>query len=118
MRSYRNHVWDLIDNLFDAFCITAIPREQNQQADALATAASTLRPPPLPKLKHEVEMRFRPSITDNVRHWQAFEDDQQIKRFLEAVEYFSNTIPDLENNALQEDQRDETGSVPNSTFCK
>jgi ribonuclease HI len=86
MRSYRNHVWDLIDNLFDAFCITAIPREQNQQADALATAASTLRPPPLPKLKHEVEMRFRPSIPDNVRHWQVFEDDQQIKRFLEAVE--------------------------------
>lgn len=28
MRSYRNDVWDMIDNLFDAFNITSIPKEK------------------------------------------------------------------------------------------
>jgi len=32
-----------------------------------------------------------PSITDNIKHWQVFEDDQQNKRFLELIEEFSST---------------------------
>jgi hypothetical protein len=27
-----------------------------------------------------MEMKYIPSILDNVKHWQVFEDDQQIKK--------------------------------------
>jgi len=76
MRAYRNLIWDLIDNFFQAFNITAVPRDLNQQADSLALAASTFKSPIIPQIKSEVEMRHRASILDNVKHWQVFEDDQ------------------------------------------
>lgn len=31
MRSYRNYVWDMVDNLFNAFNIASIPREENRE---------------------------------------------------------------------------------------
>ena len=38
-------------------------------------------------------MKYRPSIPDNVKHWKFFEDDLEIKRFLETVnEFFSLCI--------------------------
>jgi len=49
----------------------------------LATTISNFRPPPEPILEHEVEMRYMPSISDNIKHCQVFEDD------LELVEEFS-----------------------------
>lgn len=36
-------------------------------------------------------MRHRPSIPDNVKNWQVFEDDQQIKEFFTMVEEFQGT---------------------------
>ena len=42
-----------------------------------------------PKLKYDIEVKYRPSIPDNVKHWKVFEDDLEIKRFLETVEEFS-----------------------------
>ena len=33
LRSYRNEVWDLIDNFFLAFNISFIPRDKNQKTD-------------------------------------------------------------------------------------
>ena len=66
--------------------LIAIPREQNQQAEALACVASTLKAPTIPKLKHEVDMRYQTSIPDNIRHWHVFKDYQQIKRFLDTVD--------------------------------
>ena len=35
-------------------------------------------------------MRYRPSIPDNIKHWQVFEDEEQMKRFLDTVGEFSN----------------------------
>jgi len=55
-----------------------------------------------------VEIRHRPSIPDNVKHWQVFEDDQQIKRFLELIKEFSSThikqdgIPSAEEEEEEE----------------
>jgi ribonuclease HI len=40
LRSYRNEVWDLIDNFFSAFNISYIPREDNALTDSLAVSAS------------------------------------------------------------------------------
>jgi hypothetical protein len=42
-------------------------------------------------------MRHRPSIPDNVLHWQVFEDDEQLRKFLESVDEFSETYNDQEN---------------------
>ena len=42
-------------------------------------------------------MRQKPSIPNNVKHWQIFEDDEQIKKFLEMVDEFFETHIDQEN---------------------
>ncbi len=101
MRSCRNHVWDILENFFDEYSIMAIPREENTKADALAIAASTFKVPTTSQLKYEVEMLYRPSIPDNVLHWQIFEDDDQVKRFLKIVDEFSSTQIDSENQNLE-----------------
>lgn len=106
MRSYKNQAWDLIENLFDAFNIVAIPREENHRANALAIVANTFKVPINIKLRYEIKVRYRSSIPDNVRHWQVFEDDQQIKRFLEIVEEFNNTHMDqtYKEEKVEEDE--------------
>jgi len=76
MKSYRNYVWDIVDNFFDAFNIMVIPRDENNEVDALDTATNMFKPPPVLKIKHEVEIRHGPSIPDNIKHWKVFEDDQ------------------------------------------
>jgi len=81
----------MVDNFFDAFNITSIPREENSEADALATTDNAFKPPPVLKVKDKFELRHRPSIPDNIKHWQVFEDDKHIKSFLELIEYFSAT---------------------------
>jgi ribonuclease HI len=88
LRSYRNEVWDLIDIFFLAFNISFIPREENVMADSLAVSASNFRVPLPPKLRYDLEVKYRPSIPDNVKHWKVFEDDLEIKRFLEVVDEF------------------------------
>jgi ribonuclease HI len=88
LRSYRNEVWDLIDSFFSAFNISFIPREENTVADSLATSASNFKVPLPPKFRYDVEVKYRPSIPDNVKHWKVFEDDLEIKKFLETIEEF------------------------------
>jgi hypothetical protein len=43
-----------------------------------------------PKLKYEVEIMHMPSILDNVKYWRMFEEDYEIKRFIEAIDEFSS----------------------------
>jgi ribonuclease HI len=113
LRTYRNCAWDLMENFFSSIKIHSIPRTENLHADALAKAASTFSPPTNVKLKYHIEIRYKPSIPDNVRHWQVFEDDEQIQKFLIAVGEFSETHPDQENQhdpmwVIQEDEEPET----------
>jgi hypothetical protein len=63
----------------------------------LSKAASTFSPPTSFKLKYHIEVRHRPSILNNIQHWQVFEDDKQIKKFLKVVGDFSETHIDQEN---------------------
>ena len=67
---------------------TTSPEQKNQRADALAKAASMFAPPTIFKLKYHIEMRHKPSIPNNIQHWQVFEDDEQIIHFLEMVDEF------------------------------
>jgi hypothetical protein len=59
-------------------------------ADSLAVSTSNFRVPFPPKLKYYVEVMYRPFIPENVKHWKVFENDLEIKRFLETVDEFSN----------------------------
>ena len=49
----------------------------------------------------------RPSIPDNSKYWQVFEDVMQIRRFLELSEEFVNTPIDTENDNDESIQDDE-----------
>jgi ribonuclease HI len=76
LRSYRNYSWDLIEKFFSSVKDHYIPRAENQRAYSLAKEASTFTPPTFFKLKYHIEMRHRPSILNNVQHWQFFKDDE------------------------------------------
>jgi hypothetical protein len=89
LRTYINEVWDLVDSLFLSFNISFIPREENIMVDSLVVSTSNFRVPLPPKLKYDVEVKYRPSIPDNVKHWKVFEDDLDIKIFLDIVDEFS-----------------------------
>jgi ribonuclease HI len=78
LRSYKNEVWYLIDNFFLAFNISFIPGEENTLVDSLVVLASLFKIPLPPKIKYEVEIRYRPSILDNIKHWKVFKDDLEI----------------------------------------
>jgi hypothetical protein len=85
-----------MEKLFSLVKVHFIPRVENQQVDSLDKEASTFVPPTTFKLKYHIEVRHRPSIPNNIQHWQVFEDDEQIKKFLEMVGDFSETHIDQE----------------------
>jgi ribonuclease HI len=90
LKGYRNAILDMIDEL-DALNLIAIPREQNSMADELAVAASTLTvSDSLINENISVEVIFRPSVPDNKNHWQVFEDDKQVIKFLTHMHEFSD----------------------------
>ena len=53
-------------------------------------------------MTYEVQVKYRPSLPDNVKYWRVFEDDEEINRFLQVVEEFSETHIDWENEAMGE----------------
>jgi hypothetical protein len=84
-------------NDLDALNLIAIPREQNSKVDELAVAASTLQlPDNLIDENISEEVIFTPSIPDNMNHWQVFDDDKQVIKFLthmhEFYDFGINTI--------------------------
>jgi ribonuclease HI len=88
LKSYRNEVWDLIDSFFLDFNISFIPREENAPVNFQAFSASLFEAPALPDDRSEVEVRYRPSVPDNVKHWKVFQDDQEIEKFLQSIDDF------------------------------
>jgi hypothetical protein len=72
-------------------------------ADSLVVLASNFRVPLSPKIKYDVEVKYRPSIPNNVKHWKVFQDHLEIKIFLETVDEFS---------ALYIDQDHDTEKIP------
>jgi ribonuclease HI len=91
LKTYRNEVWDQIDISFLAFNTSFILREENRVVDSLAVSARNFKVPLPPKFRYDIEVKYRPSKPDNVKHWKVFEDDLEIKRFLETVDEFSKS---------------------------
>ena len=75
LRLYRNLVLDLIKGIKE-YEFTVIPRKKNMEADSLAVSASLFQIPENPKEKYQIEVRHRPSIPNNVDHWQVFKNDE------------------------------------------
>ena len=70
-----------------------IPREQNQNADLMASMAIKLSPDfRLKKNKCYVELIFRPSVPDNISNWQVFKEDEQILEVLHCEKTFKNVV--------------------------
>jgi hypothetical protein len=90
-----------------AFNISFIPRGENTLADSLVVSASFLKVPLLPMIKNDVDIRYRPLVLDNVKHWKVFEDDSELERFLQSVDEFSalhiDQDPDLEGDPRPEE---------------
>jgi hypothetical protein len=82
---------------FSSVNVHYIPHTENMQVDSLAKVASTFAPPAALKLKYHIEVRHRPSIPNNIQHWQIFEDDEHIRKFVKMVEDFVETHIDQEN---------------------
>lgn len=70
--------------------------------DALAIASSNFNPMQNPLLKYEIRVRYRPSVLDNVKHWQVFEDDEKIKNFMEVIEEFLTFVINQEGEVTEE----------------
>jgi ribonuclease HI len=90
LKRYRNAIWDSIGDL-DALNFITIPREHNSKVDELAVAASTLQlSDGLIDENISVEVIFRPLVLDNLNHWQVFDDDKQVIKFLTHMHDFSD----------------------------
>jgi len=72
-------------------------RDQNSIANSLVVSTSIFIIPIHSTEKCEVEVLHRPVIPDNIIHWQVFEDDHQVKNFIELKEEFENTQVDQQN---------------------
>jgi len=53
-----------------------------------------------------VEVKYRPSIPDNVKHWKVFEDDLEIKRSLETMEELSALHIDQDQDDIKSPHAD------------
>jgi ribonuclease HI len=104
LKAYRDEVLNLID-AFTEFKISYIPRAMNQLADSLVVSASTFIPPLPPKLNYEIQVKYRPSLPDNVKFWKVFEDDAELSRFLGVMDEYSDLQIDQENEHDEEAQK-------------
>ena len=105
LRNYRNEVWDLVEHYFFAFNLSYISRETNQLVDSLAMAASNFKVPLESKVSYEIHIKNRPFIPDNIKHWQVFEDDQQVQKFMECFDEFSESQIDEDEESSENDDK-------------
>lgn len=105
---YHNRVWDLIES-FDAFNIQSVNLSNNQVANSLAQATSSLEPLAIESINQfTVELSLIPSIPDNVTNFEVFEDDDHICEFLLSSDIFATQIID-EDETIEEAEFDDDG---------
>ena len=102
MRAYWNVVLDIL-KLFSDYTLTCVPRIQNSIANALAKAMSNLKIPVNSSNIFEIHVKHRPTILDNQRYWQVFQDDEEIDDFLQNKGKFKDTSIDVEHDDGKDD---------------
>lgn len=71
--------------------------------NSLVIVIRNFKPPQNLLLKYGVEVKYRPSILDNVKHWKVLEDDEQIKRFIVVGEFANSTIDQGEKKEVDQE---------------
>ena len=104
LKNYINEVWRLIREYFSTCNLNHISRGENELVDSLAIVASNFKVPLDIKTSYDVQTKHRPTIPDNIKHWQVFEDDREIKKFLECMEEFVNIQIDEEEEMAESEQ--------------
>ncbi len=74
----------------------------NHLVDSLVVSSSMFIPPMPPRISYEVQVKYRNSLPDNVKYWKVFEDDDELSRFLQVVDKFSDLHVDQENLNIDE----------------
>ncbi|XP_057873926.2 uncharacterized protein LOC131079900 [Cryptomeria japonica] len=93
---YCNKVWDLLES-FDAINIRSVGRVDNQIANTLAQAASSLEPLTIGNMDHlSIELSLNPLIPNNITNFQVFEDNGQIQESLTSLDIFIAQMIDEE----------------------
>ena len=64
----------------------------------MALAAAYFKVPKLTHFKYPIEVRYKPSVRDNIKHWKVFHDHKELKEFLELTWYFSNSLIDQDQD--------------------
>jgi hypothetical protein len=97
----------------DAINLIAIPREHNAKVDELAVAASTLQlPDNLIDENISVEVIFRPFVPNNMEHWQVFDDDKQMVKFLLHIHEFSDLDISMKEEGCNYTENDDEVKAP------
>ena len=89
LKAYRDEVLKAIHDFAD-FKIAYVPRAMNELVDSLAMSTCAFIPPLPHKLTYEIQVKYRPSLPDNVKFWKVFEDDAELTRFLAVIDEFSD----------------------------
>jgi len=71
-------------------------------ADSLFVSTSSSKIPEPVLLEYHIQVKYRPSFPDNLKHWQIFEDDEQLKTFLQVINEFSNMKIEEDKKDVQE----------------
>jgi hypothetical protein len=96
LKAYRDEVLRAIHDFAD-FKISYVPRAMNELVDSLIVSACAFIPPLPHKLNYEIQVKYRPSLPDNVKFWKVFEDDVELTRFLAVIDEFADLQIDQEN---------------------
>jgi len=53
------------------------------------------------KLNYEIQVKYKPSLPDNVKFWKVFDDDEELVRLLEVIDEFLVLHIDHENENVE-----------------
>jgi len=106
MRAYRTAATNIL-SAFTEFNLAKISRSHNIHAHSLATFASTCKFPFGPNHHFTIEIKHRPTVPNNVKDWQVFENNAQINNFLTLEQEFSSINIDMDAMTNAEQQTDD-----------
>jgi ribonuclease HI len=89
LKAYRDEVLKAIHDFAD-FKISYVPRVMNELDYSLVVSSFSFIPPLPHKLTYEIQVKYRPSLPDNVKFWKVFEDDVELTRFLAVLDEFAD----------------------------
>jgi len=109
LKAYRGATVEILNTFLESQ-LTKISRSHNLHAHSLATFASTCKLPFEPNHHFTAEIKHRPTIPDNVKNWQVFDNDTQINNFLTLKEEFSST--NIDTSTICEDHQMDRIATP------